>query len=91
MRCCAQAGDLAELLLHAAGEGVLPDAWRSASSTALQGALAALDPVFSGYVDWRELVACLVGTAFPAVLQATCADLADQCEVSQLRLDHPTR
>jgi hypothetical protein len=47
----------------------------------LLGALQLFDPTSTGYADWREVVACLVGAAFPLVQQASCADMADQCEV----------
>lgn len=74
-------GELAEVLLRAGGEGGLSEGWGAAASTAVQAALRLLDPTHTGYVDWRQMLVCLVGAAFPAVAQATCADLADQCEV----------
>ena len=52
----------------------------------LLGALQLFDPTSTGYADWREAVACLVGAAFPLVQQASCADMADQCEVGVTRL-----
>jgi hypothetical protein len=75
-------GELADVLLRCIGDGTLPEGWKGTGLTAVQGCLQALDPVLSGYVDWREMVAgCLVGGAFPQVLEATCTDLAEQCEV----------
>jgi hypothetical protein len=55
--------------------------WRSASARALLGALRLFDPTETGYADWREVLTCLFAAAFPIVLQASCADVADQCEV----------
>ncbi|KAL6765964.1 protein associated with central pair microtubule complex [Haematococcus lacustris] len=74
-------GELAELLLRAAGDGALPERWREASPPALLGAVEQLDPTFSGYADWREMVVCLVAATFPTLMQASCTDVADACEL----------
>lgn len=46
-------------------------------------AVKAFDETNSGYLDWRELVACLISAAFPIIMNASCADMADQVEVSR--------
>jgi len=55
--------------------------WHGTTTHALLGALRLFDPTSTGYADWREVVTCLIGAAFPIVPQASCADVADQCEV----------
>lgn len=73
--------EMAEALLRAAGTGILPAAWRTATTTQLLAALREFDPTHTGYVDWREVMACLVSAAFPVIMSASGADLADQIEV----------
>lgn len=67
-------------------EGSLPDPWRSASVSSMLGALRLYDPLYSSYLDWRELVAHLVVAAFPLIARADCAEMADQIEVGPLVL-----
>ncbi len=88
----AKVGDVAEVLLKAGGEGLLPDGWQGVGVSGLQGALQLLDPTHTGYVEWRQLLASLVAAAFPVIMQATCADMADQNEVRAVvpHTQHPT-
>ncbi len=72
---------MAQVLCEAAADGGLAEQWRGATAAAVEAALRLLDPTETGHVDWRHVLVCLVGTTFPVVLQATCADMADQAEV----------
>lgn len=70
--------ELVEILLRGTADGLLPDAWKGTTTLQLMACLRQYDPTFSGYVDWRELVTSLVSAAFPIVMAASCADMADQ-------------
>ncbi|GLC51118.1 hypothetical protein PLESTB_000467700 [Pleodorina starrii] len=73
--------DAAEMLCRLAAEGALPEPWRSASVASMLGALRLYDPLYSTYLDWRELVAHLVVAAFPLIARADCAEMADQVDI----------
>jgi hypothetical protein len=66
------------LLLQLSAQRVLPPAWRDLDGARLSSALAAFDPVLSGYLEWRELVLALAAVALPAVHTATPAQVASQ-------------
>ncbi|EFJ52136.1 hypothetical protein VOLCADRAFT_103155 [Volvox carteri f. nagariensis] len=73
--------DAAEMLCRLAAEGALPEPWRSASVSSMLGALRLYDPLYSTYLDWREVVAHLVVAAFPLIARADCAEIADQVDI----------
>ncbi|GFR40940.1 hypothetical protein Agub_g1600 [Astrephomene gubernaculifera] len=73
--------DAADMLCRLAAEGSLPDPWRMASVNNMLNALRLYDPLFSTYLDWRELVVHLVVAAFPLIARADCADMADQIDI----------
>lgn len=58
--------------------GVLPTAWRDVDASHMASALAAFDPTYSGYVDWRSLLMALAATSLPAIHTATAAQMATQ-------------
>ncbi|GIL73035.1 hypothetical protein Vretimale_4669 [Volvox reticuliferus] len=73
--------DAAEMLCRLASEGALPESWRSVSVANMLGAMRLYDPLYSTYLDWRELVAHLVVAAFPLIARADCAEMADQVDI----------
>lgn len=44
----------------------------------MASALAAFDPTYSGYLDWRELLLALAAASLPALHTATPAQMATQ-------------
>lgn len=70
------AGSMRYLGFHSAG--VLPAAWQDIRATNIAGALAAFDPTYSGYLDWRELLLALAAAALPELHTATAPQLAMQ-------------
>lgn len=60
--------------------GVLPPAWQDIDAAHTTSALAAFDPTYSGYLDWRELLLALAATSLPEIHTATPADIAAQAQ-----------
>lgn len=66
---------------YAISAGVLPSAWQDVDATHMTAALAGLDPTYSGYLDWRELLLSLAAASIPAIHTATAAQVAAQAGV----------
>ena len=58
--------------------GGLPASWRALEPARLLAALQPLDPAYTGWLDWRQLLVCLAGAALPALHEASAADMAAQ-------------
>ncbi|KAG2499886.1 hypothetical protein HYH03_002175 [Edaphochlamys debaryana] len=81
--------EAADMLCRLAAEGALPEPWRGASVASMLGALRLYDPLYSTYMDWRELVVHLVIAAFPLIARADCAEMADQIDIcAEVDRDH---
>jgi hypothetical protein len=68
--------EVTDMMCHLAGQGSLPPGWLKASYTQMLAAVHELDPTFSGYADWRELIANLVLPSFPLIATASSDTLA---------------
>eukprot|EP00775_Hariotina_reticulata_P002553 gene2553-2855_t len=76
--------DAAQLMLRMCNHGVLPESWQDIDALHLVAALARLDPTYSGYLDWRQLLLALAAAAMPAVQAAGPAQVAAQVSVLTL-------
>lgn len=75
--------DCAELLAKVGSEegGMgLPAIWASVSAATIKTVLQVLDPEDTGYIEWREILTCLIVEAFPSVITGTAADLIQAAE-----------
>lgn len=66
----------AELLCRMAAVGQLPGGWQAAGLVQMLSAVGHFDPTYTGFLDWRELVASLASCAFSSVTAAGPATLA---------------
>lgn len=66
------------ILMVSCISGVLPPAWRDIDASRMASALAAFDPTYSGYLDWRSLLLFLASASLPAIHTATAAQVAMQ-------------
>lgn len=75
--------EAAQVLCSATADGTLPEGWAGASLPQMVAALRPFDLTNTSYVDWRELMCALVAATFPAIMKASCADMADQVTVRE--------